>query len=79
MFESNKSTATHCRYVVKSAVIYFKNMMFHFFQADTPGFYDPCPGVNKSLYIQYKFRNQLHETTIQDDEPIRLPLQSKSD
>lgn len=44
-------------------------------KADTPGFYDPCPGVNKSLYIQYKFRNQLHETTIQDDEPIRLPLQ----
>lgn len=44
-------------------------------KADIPGFYDPCPGVNKSLYIQYRFRNQLHETTVQDDEPIRLPLQ----
>lgn len=45
-------------------------------KADIPGFYDPCPGVSKSLYIQYRFRNQQHEATIEDDEPIRLPLQS---
>lgn len=45
-------------------------------KADIPGFYDPCPGVAKSLYIQYRFRDKLHETTVPDEEPIRLPLQS---
>ncbi|XP_025083076.1 dnaJ homolog subfamily C member 11-like isoform X2 [Pomacea canaliculata] len=41
-----------------------------------PGFYDPCIGEEKSLYIRYKFRNRLHQATVGDMEPIRLPQQS---
>lgn len=44
-------------------------------KVDIPGFYDPCPGEKKTLYIRYKFRNKLHQVTIADDDAIRLPLQ----
>ena len=62
-------------------LVYLNGLGFYLFfflylQADIPGFYDPCPGVAKSLYIQYRFRDQLHETTVPDEEPIRLPLKS---
>ncbi|KAK7093992.1 dnaJ homolog subfamily C member 11-like isoform X2 [Littorina saxatilis] len=40
-----------------------------------PGFYDPCIGEEKSLYIRYKFRNRLHQVTLSDTEVIRLPQQ----
>ncbi|XP_050414413.1 dnaJ homolog subfamily C member 11 [Patella vulgata] len=40
-----------------------------------PGFYDPCIGEEKSLYIRYKFRNRIHQVTLLDNEPIRLPQQ----
>ncbi|KAK3104741.1 hypothetical protein FSP39_009031 [Pinctada imbricata] len=40
-----------------------------------PGFYDPCPDEEKSLYIRYTFRNRPHQVTITDSEPIRIPLQ----
>lgn len=46
-------------------------------QSDLPGFYDPCPGQEKSLYIRYNFRNRPHQVTYEDKDPIRLPLQSK--
>ncbi|XP_064641840.1 dnaJ homolog subfamily C member 11-like [Lineus longissimus] len=39
-----------------------------------PGFYDPCLGEEKVLYIRYKFREQLHHVTIGDMEEIRCPL-----
>ncbi|KAH3755204.1 hypothetical protein DPMN_189894 [Dreissena polymorpha] len=42
---------------------------------DLPGFYDPCFGEEKKLYVKYKFRKKLHHTTIGDKENIRLPQQ----
>ncbi|XP_060069298.1 dnaJ homolog subfamily C member 11-like [Ylistrum balloti] len=44
-------------------------------KCDIPGFYDPCPGEKKTLYIRYKFRNKLHQVTLADNDAIRLPLQ----
>ncbi|XP_022337606.1 dnaJ homolog subfamily C member 11-like [Crassostrea virginica] len=44
-------------------------------KSDLPGFYDPCPGQDKSLYIRYTFRNRPHQVTYDDKDPIRLPLQ----
>ncbi|GAB1602234.1 dnaJ homolog subfamily C member 11-like isoform X1 [Argonauta hians] len=38
------------------------------------GFYDPCLGEEKSLYIRYKFRNKLHHITLGDCEPLKIPL-----
>jgi DnaJ family protein C protein 11 len=40
------------------------------------GFYDPCIGEEKYLYIQYLFRDKLHETTVADNEEVRIPLAS---
>lgn len=45
-------------------------------KSQLPGFYDPCVGEDKSLYLQYKFRNVLHETTVGDTEVLRIPKQS---
>ncbi|KAF6028413.1 DNAJC11 [Bugula neritina] len=45
-------------------------------KAEMPGFYDPCYGEEKSLYIRYKFHNALHHVTIADNEPIHIPLQA---
>ncbi|XP_061197810.1 dnaJ homolog subfamily C member 11-like [Saccostrea echinata] len=44
-------------------------------KSELPGFYDPCPDQEKSLYIRYNFRNRPHQVTVTDKEPIRLPLQ----
>ncbi|XP_071840277.1 dnaJ homolog subfamily C member 11-like [Apostichopus japonicus] len=41
-----------------------------------PGFYDPCIGEDKSLKVRYYFRGKLHECTVQDNEPLRIPKQS---
>ncbi|XP_076451687.1 dnaJ homolog subfamily C member 11-like isoform X3 [Babylonia areolata] len=41
-----------------------------------PGFYDPCIGEEKTLYIRYRFRNRLHQVTLADTDVIRLPQQS---
>lgn len=41
-----------------------------------PGFYDPCMGEEKSLYVQYTFHGVQHEVTIQDAESLRIPKQS---
>ena len=42
------------------------------------GFYDPCPGEDKSLYIRYLFKDKLHEVTIDDTQAIGLPLACKN-
>ncbi|CAB0005493.1 unnamed protein product [Nesidiocoris tenuis] len=39
------------------------------------GFYDPCVGEDKHLRVQYLFHSQLHETTIADNEALRIPRQ----
>ncbi|XP_074654663.1 dnaJ homolog subfamily C member 11-like [Tubulanus polymorphus] len=40
-----------------------------------PGFYDPCIGEDKVLYIRYRFRQQLHHVTVGEIEELRCPLQ----
>nr|CAG4644654.1 EOG090X03AJ [Leptodora kindtii] len=41
-----------------------------------PGFYDPCMGEEKSLYVHYSFHGLQHEVTIQDGDALRIPKQS---
>ncbi|KAL7648908.1 UNVERIFIED_CONTAM: hypothetical protein RMT77_000842 [Armadillidium vulgare] len=41
-----------------------------------PGFYDPCPGEGKFLRVRYLFRAVIHQVTIKDEEPLRIPKQS---
>lgn len=45
-------------------------------KASLPGFYDPCIGEDKCLKVRYQFRGKLHECTIEDNEPLRIPRQS---
>ncbi|XP_072035255.1 LOW QUALITY PROTEIN: dnaJ homolog subfamily C member 11-like [Amphiura filiformis] len=45
-------------------------------KANLPGFYDPCLGEDKSLRVRYQFRQGLHECTVTDKEPLRIPKQS---
>jgi len=44
-------------------------------KSSLPGFYDPCLGEEKSLYIKYRFRNILHEVTVNDTERVMVPKQ----
>lgn len=44
-----------------------------YFQSQLPGFCDTCLGENKMLHIQYSFRGNMHEVTIQDNEVLRIP------
>ncbi|XP_069690191.1 dnaJ homolog subfamily C member 11 isoform X2 [Periplaneta americana] len=41
-----------------------------------PGFYDPCVGEEKSLLVHYLFHSHVHEVTVEDNEPLRIPKQS---
>lgn len=41
-----------------------------------PGFYDPCPGEEKNLFVRYLFHAVTHEVTIKDNESLRIPKQS---
>ncbi|XP_067005009.1 dnaJ homolog subfamily C member 11 isoform X2 [Anabrus simplex] len=45
-------------------------------KSQLPGFYDPCMGEEKSLMVQYLYHNQLHEVTVGDTEPLRIPKQT---
>jgi DnaJ family protein C protein 11 len=40
------------------------------------GFYDCAVGEQKQLFIRYLFLDKLHQVTIDDDEPLSLPLRS---
>jgi DnaJ family protein C protein 11 len=42
-------------------------------QSQLPGFFDPAIGEDKMLHIIYNYREQPHEVTISDNEPLRLP------
>ena len=37
------------------------------------GFYDPCIGEEKSLFIKYLLRSQVHTVLYKDTDPIVLP------
>lgn len=41
-----------------------------------PGFYDPCVGEDKQLWVQYLFHNNVHEVTVKDSETLRIPKTS---
>ncbi len=45
-------------------------------KSNIEGFYDPCVGESKSLYIEYKFKNEDYQVTFEDNEMIRLPKSS---
>jgi len=42
-------------------------------KANLLGFYDPCPGEDKQLYIRYLFQDKLHQVTVQDWEALGIP------
>jgi len=42
-------------------------------QAELPGFYDPCIGVDKEVNIVYEFRHQLHNVTVSEKDCIMIP------
>ncbi|RZC31973.1 dnaJ -like subfamily C member 11 [Asbolus verrucosus] len=37
------------------------------------GFFDPAIGEDKMLHVIYNYREQPHEVTVSDNEPLRLP------
>ena len=41
------------------------------------GFYDPCVGEKKRLYVRYVFRAQLHEFIVDDKDAVAAPLRSQ--
>ncbi|KAJ1524774.1 hypothetical protein ONE63_009650 [Megalurothrips usitatus] len=42
-------------------------------KSQLPGFYDPCVGEDKQLWVQYLFHNNTHEVTVKDSETLRIP------
>ncbi|CAD6887578.1 unnamed protein product [Tilletia laevis] len=38
------------------------------------GFFDPCMGERKHLFVRYVFRHQLHEVQVDDVAPLAAPL-----
>ena len=46
-------------------------------KSNLTGFYDPCIGEEKSLFIEYSFHSQIHTVTYEDTDPVLLPNRSK--
>ena len=42
-------------------------------KANLTGFYDPCIGQEKTLFIKYSFGSQIHTVLYKDTEPVVLP------
>lgn len=47
-------------------------------QAGLLGFYDPCVGARKSLWMRYSFRGRVHEATFADRGAVSVPLRGKA-
>ena len=43
-------------------------------QSSIIGFYDPCVGEPKQLRIVYQFQRRRHEVTVNDLDPVDLPM-----
>jgi DnaJ family protein C protein 11 len=46
-------------------------------KSNLTGFYDPCIGEEKTLFIKYSFHSQIHTITYKDTDPIILPNRGK--
>jgi DnaJ family protein C protein 11 len=46
-------------------------------KSNLTGFYDPCVGEEKSLFIKYSFHSQIHTITYKDTDPVILPNRGK--
>lgn len=42
-------------------------------KSNLTGFYDPCIGEEKSLFIKYSLRSQIHTIIYKDTDPVILP------
>jgi hypothetical protein len=42
-------------------------------KSNLTGFYDPCIGEEKNLFIKYSFRSQIHTVLYKDTDPVILP------
>uniref|UniRef100_A0A1B0CWR7 J domain-containing protein n=1 Tax=Lutzomyia longipalpis TaxID=7200 RepID=A0A1B0CWR7_LUTLO len=42
-------------------------------KSELPGFYDPCVGEDKTLRVQFTYREKNHSMEINDKEPLQLP------
>lgn len=60
------------QYLVEDSQLHLHNTS----KANLLGFFDPCIGEHKQLYIRYLFRDKLHEVTINDPDAVSLPLRS---
>ena len=47
-------------------------------KSDLTGFYDPCIDEEKSLFVKYSFRSQIHTVTYRDTDPVVLPNRGRS-
>lgn len=48
------------------------------FQALLVGFYDPCYGKSKSLWIRYSFKGRVHLAEAGDLAPLKAPVRGTS-
>ena len=46
-------------------------------KSNLTGFYDPCIGEEKSLFIKYSLRSQIHTVDYKDTDPVILPNRGK--
>jgi DnaJ family protein C protein 11 len=49
-------------------------MVYYFvMQSHLEGFYDPCIGETKQLFIEYTFNCDSYKATFEDSDVVRLP------
>jgi hypothetical protein len=41
------------------------------------GFWDPCDGEDKALWLRYEFLGRVHEAGVTDEAPLKCPLRSE--
>lgn len=62
--------------VTLGLMFYIRNSELRLFKQskkDLTGFYDPCPGIAKQLYIEYSYRGRLLNGCFDDEEAIQIP------
>jgi len=57
------------QYFVEESQLHLSNTS----KSNLLGFYDPCIGEPKKLYIRYLFKDKLHEVAFDDMEVVSLP------